>query len=243
MSGLEGRRILVVGGSSGIGEATGRMAAEEGAIVAFAARRQERLEEIVAGTPRAIAVPCDVTDPASCDAAVAAVVESLGGLDAVVYTTGIFPMGLLTEADDAFWQRVFSTNVFGASRIARAAAPHLRASGGRLVFVSSNAAERPWPGMVIYAASKAALECFVAGWRNEEPEIAATTVVVGPTLTDALLEGDAELGARLRPRWAAGGYLPENPQIQQPVDVATEICNVLRSNTRVTDVRVVPPGT
>lgn len=238
---LEGRRILVVGASEGIGRATGEAAAAEGARVAFTARRGEILDEIVAELDGCVAVPCDVSEPAAAMAAVDTAAEALGGLDAVVYVAGIFPIGMLDEMDSSVWQDVFDVNLFGAAAVTRAAARHLKESGGRLVFISSNAPERPWPGMVVYAASKAALDKLVEGWNHEHPDVGATRVVVGPTNTSPPA-WDMELAARLHALWAAGGYLPENPQVQQPEDVADAVCNVLRSNTRITDVRVVPPG-
>lgn len=239
---LSDRRILVVGASSGIGRATGEAAAAAGAKVAFAARRAEVLDEIVGDLDGCVAVPCDAADPEAAADGVERAADVLGGLDAVVYVAGISPLGMLDEVEPSFWQEVFDLNVFGAAAVARAAAPHLRESAGRLVFVSSNAPERPWPGMVVYAASKAALESLVVGWNNENPDIGATRVVVGPTATTMALGWDPELGARLRDRWVEGGYLGSAPAVQQPSDVAEAICDVLRSSTRITDIRVVPPG-
>lgn len=242
MNTLDGKRILVVGASANIGRATGEAAAAEGARVAFCARRGELLDEIIADLDDCVAVAADVADPEAAGAAVDAAAEALGGLDAVVYVAGIFPIGLIDETDHSVWQRVFDVNLFGAASVTKAAAPHLREAGGRLVFISSNAPERPWPGMVVYAASKAALDALVAGWNHEHPDIGATRVVVGPTMTDTDLGWDPDLAVRLHARWAAEGYLPENPQIQQPEDVAEAVCNALRANNRITDVRVVPPG-
>lgn len=239
---LDGKRILVVGASAGIGRATGLAAAADGARVAFTARRSEILDEIVGDLDGCVAVPCDVADPHAAMAGVDAAAEALGGLDAVIYVAGIFPIGLVENTEPEEWQRVFDVNFFGAAAVTRAAAPHLQKSTGRLVFISSNAPERPWPGMVVYAASKAALDSLVAGWNHEHPDIGATRVVVGPTFTDTELGWDMDLTISLHAKWAEGGYLGENPQIQQPEDVAEAVCNVLRSNTRITDIRVVPPG-
>jgi NAD(P)-dependent dehydrogenase (short-subunit alcohol dehydrogenase family) len=242
MRSLRGLRMLVVGASSGIGRATAEVAAAEGARVAAAARRVDVLEELVATLPDAVALRCDARDPSSCTAAVADAVDAFGGLDAVAYVAGATPIGLLSEPEADQWASAFETNVFGAVAVARAALPHLRASDGRVVFISSTAAERPWPGMVAYAASKAALDAFIAGWNAENPEVGATRLVCGPTMTSMSLDWDLELAGRLRPRWVDGGYLAAQPQAQQPEDVARQIVNAICSDTRVTDVRVVPPG-
>ncbi|MDG2029082.1 MAG: SDR family NAD(P)-dependent oxidoreductase [Acidimicrobiales bacterium] len=238
---LKAKRVLIVGASAGIGRATGELAAADGARVAFAARRGDVLDEIVADLDGCVAVPCDVTDPGAAMAAVDESADALGGLDAVVYVAGVFPIGMLDEMDSSVWQDTFDLNVFGAAAVTRAAAKHLKESGGRLVFISSNAPERPWPGMVVYAASKAALDSLVEGWNHEHPDVGATRVVVGPTNTSPP-DWDMDLAMELHAKWASGGYLPENPQIQEPEDVAQAVCDVLRSNTRITDIRVVPPG-
>jgi NAD(P)-dependent dehydrogenase (short-subunit alcohol dehydrogenase family) len=242
MRSLDGARILVVGASSGIGRATAELAAGEGARVALAARRTELLDEIASALPGAVTIACDVRDEAACARAVDEAADALGGLDAVAYVAGATPIGLLSEPEDDQWARAFETNVFGAVAVARAALPHLRATDGRIVFVSSNAAERPWPGMVAYAASKAALDTFVAGWRHEVPEVGATRLVCGPTMTSMSLDWDPELAGRLRPRWVEGGYLAAQPQVQQAEDVGRQILNAICADTRVSDVRVVPPG-
>jgi NAD(P)-dependent dehydrogenase (short-subunit alcohol dehydrogenase family) len=210
--------------------------------VAAAARRVDLLEDVVASLPDAIALRCDARDGSSCAAVVSEAAEAFGGIDAVAYVAGVTPIGLLSEPEADQWASAFETNVFGPVAVARSALSHLRASNGRIVFVSSNAAERPWPGMVAYAASKAALDTFIAGWNAEHPDVGATRLVCGPTLTSMSSDWDLELAARLRPRWVEGGYLAAQPQVQQPEDVARQILNAIRAETRITDVRVVPPG-
>jgi NAD(P)-dependent dehydrogenase (short-subunit alcohol dehydrogenase family) len=242
MRSLDGARVLVVGASSGIGRATAELAAGEGARVALVARRVERLREIADALPGSVAVQADVRDQAACAAAVGEAAGAFGGLDAVAYVSGATPLGLLAEPEGDQWASAFETNVFGAVAVGRAALPHLLETNGRIVFVSSTAPERPWPGMVAYAASKAALDAFVAGWRAEVPEVGATRLVCGPTMTEMGLTWDPDVAMRLRPRWAEGGWLTASTQIQQPEDVAREILNAIRSETRVTDIRVTPPG-
>ena len=121
---LEGRRILVVGASSGMGRETGLAAAAEGARVAFAARRLERVQEAAkqAGDG-CIGLECDVTHDESCDAVVAAAVEALGGLDALVYAAGTCVFKALSDTDGSDWRQVLDTNLVGATLIMRAAAP------------------------------------------------------------------------------------------------------------------------
>jgi len=99
---LTDRRVVVVGASSGIGEAVAVQAATAGARVVVAARRLDRLEAVVERCGGgAAAVACDVRDPASCDDLIARSVEHLGGLDAVIYSTAIDPLARLVDTDAA----------------------------------------------------------------------------------------------------------------------------------------------
>jgi len=121
---LKERRIVVVGASSGIGEAVAVQAAEAGARLVVAARRIDRLEAVAARCgDDTHAVVCDVRDPASCEALVARSVELLGGLDAVIYSTAIDPLARLVDTDAELWADVLTTNVVGASLVCRAAVP------------------------------------------------------------------------------------------------------------------------
>ena len=167
---LQGARALVVGASSGIGREVAVQLGAGGARVVVAARRAERLEEIVAEIGGdAAGVVCDVRDPAQCDAVVAAAVEHLGGLDAVVYATAVDPLVRLIDTDLERWREVYETNVFGASLVTRAALAPLVESGGRMVYISATSVGRPLPGMGAYETSKAALDELVRAWRGEHP--------------------------------------------------------------------------
>jgi NADP-dependent 3-hydroxy acid dehydrogenase YdfG len=101
---LAGTRLLVVGASSGVGRAIGLAAAAAGASVAFAARRLELLQTAVdeAG-PSSLAIVCDVTDPTSVVETVEGAVQALGGIDAVVYATGVDPLIRIEDVEAAAW--------------------------------------------------------------------------------------------------------------------------------------------
>jgi NAD(P)-dependent dehydrogenase (short-subunit alcohol dehydrogenase family) len=211
MTDLDGRRVLVVGASSGVGRAIGIEAARAGAKVALAARRLDRLEEAAAGLPGAVALACDVTDPSSVVTAVDAAAASCGGLDAVVYATGIDPLMRIADVDADAWARLFATNVVGASLVIRRALPHLRASGGRVLLISATSVGRPLPGMGAYATSKAALEELARAWRSEHPEVSFGTVAIGMTLGTEVFEAwDRELMAEFGPVWDQRGHLFDN---------------------------------
>ncbi|HEY1828979.1 MAG TPA: SDR family oxidoreductase [Acidimicrobiales bacterium] len=175
-------RTVVVGASSGLGRCIGVGLGQRGARTALLARRAERLQgaAIEAG-PASAAIACDVTDPESCGTAIAAAVEHLGGIDALVYAPAIGPLASLVDTDAETWRRVFDTNVIGAALITTAAIPHLSASNGVAIYLSSVSASLtpPWPGLGAYAVSKAALDKLVEAWRAEHPSVGFTRLIVG----------------------------------------------------------------
>ena len=240
---LTGKRVLVVGASSGIGKAIGLAVAAEGGRVAFAARRTDRLAEAVeAAGPEAIAVTCDVRDGDRCANAVEQTVDAFGGLDAFVYCAGTSPVRKFLDADVALWREVLETNFLGAALIARAAIPHLQASTGRGVFLSSSSVERPYPALVVYATSKAALEEMARGLRAEHPEIRWSIVVVGPTLdTEISNAWDQDVAAEMFPIWYSKGYIEEYQDgPMQPSYIAETVLHTLETPARIDYVSVLP---
>lgn len=212
------RRVLVVGASTGIGRSTVVALARAGARVVASARRGHLLDDVVAEAgEHARAVPADVRDAGSVEHLVATAVGHLGGLDALVYATGVNHLAFLEDTEPEDWQRVLETNLVGAALVTRAALGALRAEGGRVAFLSSHSVPDPWPALGAYAASKAALDTMIAAWRPEVPEVTFTRLVVGPTITGMAEAWDAELSARMFDRWAAEGrfegIVPVEPEV------------------------------
>jgi NAD(P)-dependent dehydrogenase (short-subunit alcohol dehydrogenase family) len=210
-------RVVVVGASSGLGRCIGIGMAKRGASVALMARRRDKLDDAVAEAGAgARAIDCDVTDPASCRSAIEEAADALGGIDAIVYAPGIGPLARLVDTDADTWRRVFDTNVTGAALFTTAALPHLMASGGRAVFLSSVSASMtpPWPGLGAYAVSKAALDKLVEAWRAEHPQIGFTRLVVGDCaggegdgMTQFNQGWDPDLAVELGTGWVTRGYI------------------------------------
>jgi NAD(P)-dependent dehydrogenase (short-subunit alcohol dehydrogenase family) len=210
-------RTVVVGASSGLGRCIGIGLAKRGASVALLARRHDRLVDTAkeAG-PGALAIACDVTDNASCRDAIEQAAGGLGGIDALVYSTGIGPLGRLTELDADTWRQAFDTNVTGAALVTAAAIPHLSASRGVAAYLSSVSASitTPWPGLGAYIVSKAALDKLVEAWRAEHPAVGFTRVTVGDcaggegaSATEFSTDWDQELATELFPVWLARNLL------------------------------------
>ncbi|HKI42415.1 MAG: SDR family NAD(P)-dependent oxidoreductase [Mycobacterium sp.] len=241
---------MVVGASSGLGRCIGVGLAQRGDQVALLARRGERIEAAAkeAG-PGAIAVVCDVIDDASCRAAINDAADALGGIDNVVYTPAVGPLVRLVDTDAETWRRIFDTNVIGASLVTAAAVPHLTASAGKAVYLSSDAGTfgPPWPGLGAYGVSKAALERLVDAWRAEHPDIGFTTLIVGECAGG---EGDAQTGMNIGwdmdlamkavPLWASRGCMPG--KLMPVEDLIAVVYTILRTDAATSMPVVVARG-
>jgi len=210
-------RAVVVGASSGLGRCIAVGLGQRGAEVALLARRHDRLVDAAKETGGgALAIRCDVTDPSSCRAAIEEAAQGLGGINALVYATGIGALVRLADADVDTWRRAFDTNVIGAALITAAALPHLTASSGAAVYLSSVSASLtpPWPCLGTYAVSKAALDKLVEAWRSEHPGVGFTRVVVGDcpggegaSQSEFTTGWDSALAAEAYPSWTARNLL------------------------------------
>lgn len=156
MTDLSGRRVLVTGGSSGIGAGIAEACAALGARVAITGRDAGRLEAVAARTG-AVPLVADVASRASCAEAVDAAAGALDGLDALICNAGVMPGSRITAGHHEDWVRTLETNVLGMLHTIDAGLPHLRAAGGGDVLtVGSRAADRvPGADFAVYAASKA----------------------------------------------------------------------------------------
>jgi 3-oxoacyl-[acyl-carrier protein] reductase len=180
---LDGKACLVTGSTGGIGLETAKLFVAEGARVATCGRSDapEIGEELH--------VRADLTDAQAPSRAVAAAVDALGGLDVLVNNVGFAVHARFEDVTDADWDAMWNLNVMGYVRAIRAALPHLRASGGTIVNVSSTAGKRPSAGMPHYSVTKAAvlsLSRLVADVYAADG-IRCNAVTPGPTATAAWL--------------------------------------------------------
>ncbi|MCH7869747.1 MAG: SDR family oxidoreductase [Myxococcales bacterium] len=235
MGRLAGRQILVVGASSGIGHATAKAFAREGAAVAVCARRVDRLEELAAELgDGAIAVPCDVRDPEAIASAVEQTVAQLGGLTDLVVTAGIATLSRVADATAEQWREAFEINVMGPSLFTSAALPHLSKSGGRALFVSSIVVEDnpPRHGLGLYSATKAALNRMIDCWQAEERSVSFTRVSVGDTMATEMASAWApEDVMAFATEWSEKGYL--YGRTMEPDDVALHLVDLLAGREAV----------
>jgi NADP-dependent 3-hydroxy acid dehydrogenase YdfG len=189
---ISGRRALVTGASSGIGEGVALALGAAGVSVAVTARRAERLSDLVrriedAGG-QAVAFPADVADEAAATGVVEECVRTFGGLDVLVNSAGVMASGGIEEADVDDWRRVIDINLMAVLYTSKAAIVPMKAQGrGDIVIISSTAAQRASSGRFgPYSTSKAALAVMTEGLRREVADygIRVCNVAPGPTTSE-----------------------------------------------------------
>jgi 3-oxoacyl-[acyl-carrier protein] reductase len=167
-SSLHGLRILVAGGSRGIGLAMADAFAREGAQISICARSEDTLNQAVSSLTRhghaVHALPCDLSDPDRIDAWVTAAAAALGGIDVVVNNASGYGNG----SDDASWLAGFNVDLMAAVRTNRIALPHLRRSAGpSIINISSINGTVPTPRATAYSTAKAALNYYTVTLATE----------------------------------------------------------------------------
>jgi NAD(P)-dependent dehydrogenase (short-subunit alcohol dehydrogenase family) len=229
---LAGRIVIITGASSGIGEATARMAADAGALVVLVARRADRLSRLVADLGgRHLAWPADLRDPDQVKHMVKAAAEHFGRLDVLVNNAGQgyhLPVEEVTLED---FRAVMELNVYGPLLAMQAAAPLMRRQGGgAIVNVSSGTVRMPsLAGVGAYAASKAALGALSAAARQELAGDGIAVSVVYPFVTATEFHASLR-GGQLRVGPPSGGEgRAWNFQPDPPARVAEAIIGLIRS--------------
>jgi NAD(P)-dependent dehydrogenase (short-subunit alcohol dehydrogenase family) len=177
---LSGRRALITGAASGIGEETARYFLAEGAQVALLDRNEAGLSRL-SGEVGSIAIPCDLAQPDSVQKAVTSAVRALGGLDAVVNAAGILTRKPFEDIDVEEWQRLFEINLRGPALVCKYALPGLRScASATIVNIASMSALKPSPGTSAYAASKGGLLMLGKCLAEElAPKIRVNTICPG----------------------------------------------------------------
>jgi NAD(P)-dependent dehydrogenase (short-subunit alcohol dehydrogenase family) len=189
---LEGKRALVTGSSSGIGEAIARTLANQGAAVVVHGRNAERAQRVaddidLSGPGHAVVALGDLSRQDEADRVAQAALEALGGIDILVDNAGrgVIHAGWL-EASIQEWAELFETNLFSAVRMIHALVPGMKERRwGRVIQIASVVATQPYPGSAVYAATKAAMVNMTVSLAKE---LAGTGVTVnsvspGPIVT------------------------------------------------------------
>ncbi|OJY20347.1 2-hydroxycyclohexanecarboxyl-CoA dehydrogenase [Pandoraea sp. XJJ-1] len=197
---FEGKTVIVTGGGGGIGGATCRRFASEGAAVAVfdrdLAAAERRAGDIVAAGGRAQAFACDITVRDQVDAAVAAASAALGPVDVLVNNAGWDIFKPFTKTTPAQWESLIAINLVGALHMHHAVLPEMVARrSGRIVNIASDAARVGSSGEAVYAACKGGLVAFSKTLAREHARHGITVNVVCPGPTDTALFADYKEGA------------------------------------------------
>lgn len=235
---LDGKVAIIAGASSGMGAATARLFAAEGARVALGARSADVLtrlaDEVNSAGGAALAVPTDATDGAAAQALVDAAVGEFGKIDVLVNSVGTnLKQRALTVLDPVDWDMMLATNLSAAFNLTRAILPQMRQQGeGLIVHYSSGAVQRPDVSGVAYQASKHGVAGLAYGTMEEEKENGIRVTVIFPGLCNTPL-------VEKRPT-------PTPPEVLvkalEPEDVAKAALLVasLPSRAYVPDMRLLP---
>lgn len=242
-AGLAGKVALIVGATSGIGQATAFALADAGATVVICGRRAERLSEMVLSLKnqgkQAWALRADAMIEDQARSAVEATIEKYGLLDILINSAGVMQLGGLERCDIDEYRNVFDVNFFATLYTCRAAIPHMVARGtGDIVNVSSLVARKGGAQTSAYSASKHALNSMTDAMRQElgERGIRVATLMPGATRT--------EIGDRVSdPNWrAAMKAHVEKDDAVNPADIGRTIAFMLSlpRNVTISEISVRP---
>ncbi|HEY9214000.1 MAG TPA: SDR family oxidoreductase [Ancylobacter sp.] len=199
---ITGKVVVIVGASSGLGEATARHLAAEGAKLVLGARRLNRLQALAAelGLPNDAAVETDVTDAEQVKRLVDAAVAAHGRIDVILNNAGLMPHSPLERGKIGDWDRMIDVNLKGVLYGIAAALPHMtKQKSGHIINVSSVAGHKVRPGSAVYAATKAAVRMLSEGLRQEVKPYNIRTTIISPgavrsELTQSITEADVAKG-------------------------------------------------
>ena len=203
---IENKVVVITGASSGLGEATARLLASQGARVVLGSRRTGRIRalagELTGGGGQAIAVTTDVTDAGQVKRLADAAVQTYGRIDVILNNAGLMPHSLLEHGKVEDWDRMIDVNLKGVLYGIAAVLPYMKnQKSGHIINVSSVAGHKVRPGSAVYAATKTAVLVISEGLRQEVKPYNIRTTVISPgavatELPDSITEPDVAKGIR-----------------------------------------------
>jgi NADP-dependent 3-hydroxy acid dehydrogenase YdfG len=201
---IKGKVVVITGASSGLGEATARHLAGEGAKMVLGARRLDRLQALAAeiGMSADAAIQMDVTDREQVKALVDYAVKTHGRIDVIINNAGLMPHSLLEHGKVDDWDQMIDVNLRGVLYGIAAALPHMtQQKSGHIINVASVAAYKVRPGSAVYAATKAAVRMLTEGLRQEVKPYNIRTTIISPgavqsELPQSITEADVAKGVQ-----------------------------------------------
>lgn len=198
---LKNKAIIITGASSGIGEATAKKLAKDGANVILMARREEKLNDIKQAIEKeggtALVVTGDVTKKKDFDNVVSQTIENYGKVNGLINNAGLMPLSFVEKLKTEEWETMVDVNLKGVLNGVAAVLPKMKENkGGHIINISSMAAHRYFPGGAVYCATKAAVKMFSEGLRQElAPKYGINVTSIEPgavatELTDTITDED-----------------------------------------------------
>lgn len=226
------RTVVVTGGAGGIGQAMAHRFGSEGARVAVldlpSSPLDQAAEQLHRAGIEAVALPCDITDPAQVSQAMAAVRDRFGHIDVLINNAGVTHRSAFSETQPAVFRRVMEVNFFGALNCTKACQDDLIAHGGLIIVISSIAGVAPLYGRTGYSASKHALHGLFESIGAELAGDGVDVLMVCPSFVESGLEAST-MGADGRPVDRPRSKVGD---LRQPEDVAEAVVKAARSGGR-----------
>ncbi|MDY7091871.1 MAG: SDR family oxidoreductase [Acidobacteriota bacterium] len=188
--GIENKVIIITGASSGIGAATTRRLAEDGAKLVIGARREERLKELADSLPGAEILyrATDVTQPEDMEALAQLALDEFGRIDAIFNNAGVMPTANLSEVHRDEWRAMLDVNIMGVLNGIAAVLPTMKKQkSGHILATDSVAGHVVYPGSAVYCGTKFAVRAIMEGLRQEEREDNIRSTIISPGLVDTEL--------------------------------------------------------
>ncbi|MEK4510907.1 SDR family oxidoreductase [Paenibacillus sp. FSL K6-2524] len=190
MANIEGKVVVIMGASSGIGEATTKKLAEEGARVVIAARREDRLQALAQSLPNAEIsyLVADVSNKEEVQSVIDLAIEKYGRVDVLFNNAGVMPTAPLSESRFDEWRQMLDINIMGVLNGIAAVLPVMKKQqSGHIISTDSIAGHVVYPGSAVYCGTKFAVRAIMEGLRQEERENNLRSTIISPGAVDTEL--------------------------------------------------------
>ncbi|MDT2660453.1 SDR family oxidoreductase [Enterococcus hulanensis] len=227
MTAISEKVIIIMGASSGIGEASAKLLASKGAKLVLAARREERIKALADTLGKDVFYQkTDVTDRQQVQKVIDLALEKFGRIDVMYNNAGIMPQGNLAKLEYESWQKMLDINIMGVLNGIGAVLPIMqKQQAGLIISTDSVAGHVVYPGSAVYNGTKYAVRAIMEGLRQEELENGIRSTIISPGMVASELfstVGDESTEAALRETAGKVGFSLSSEDVAQAVLYAIE---------------------